>query len=314
MQRLNESSLVVSFDRAFRQWTTFRHDVRSFASQTPLRMTAVGYCSTLVRSIAPLLVMEKEHRRSPMRRGASDPSLSFAPAPSPRCEVGLRNALSSKLHFAVARVAIAILLLFTVLSPAAEPVLSPKVADRLKQLETKLSSVRTLKVNFVQEKEMAILENKLILKGRITLQQPDKVAWRVHSPVRYGLCIDGPTLRQWSEDTGSVSQISLAGNPIFTAAVKQIQSWFSGNYTGLAKEFNIALLQDSPLIVQFTPRATSPTREMIRRIVMRFGSDERYLKSMEVDEAGGDKMRIAFSDTVVNPVLSKADWDVKSND
>ena len=208
-----------------------------------------------------------------------------------------------------------LVLLFAAASTfAAEPSLSPKVADRLKHLESKLSSVKTLKVDFVQEKEMAILEKKLVLKGRITLQQPDKVAWRVQSPLRYGICIDGATLRQWSEDTGSVQQISLAGNPIFTAAVKQIQSWFSGNYTGLSKEFSVAILQDSPLIVQFTPRAASPAREMIRRIVMSFGSDERFLKSMEVDEASGDKMRVAFANTILNPVLTKADWDVKSND
>ena len=185
----------------------------------------------------------------------------------------------------------------------------PGVAERLRQLESQLSRVQTLQVNFVQEKQRAILEQTLVLQGRITLQQPDKIAWRVRSPIRYGLVIQGATLRQWSEDTPSVQQFSLAGNPVFAAAVKQIQSWFSGNYLALAREFNVAVLAESPLVIGFTPHEGSPAREVIQRIVMRFGEDERFLKRLEVVEAGGDTMTITFSDPVFNPALAGEEWD-----
>ena len=203
--------------------------------------------------------------------------------------------------------AVALCLACQVFLSAAE--VSPEVAERLRQLESKLSSVQTFKVDFVQEKHMAILEQKLVLKGRITLQQPDKMAWRVRSPIRYGMVIQGSTLRQWSEDTQAVQQLSLAGNPVFAAAVKQIQSWFSGSYLALTREFNVTLLAGSPLVLEFTPRAGSPTREVIQQIVMRFGEDERYLKRLEVTETGGDTMSITFSDHALNPALDKDEWD-----
>lgn len=186
---------------------------------------------------------------------------------------------------------------------------SLQIAERLRELESKLSSVEALKVNFVQEKHMAILEQKLVLRGRITLQQPDKIAWRVRSPIRYGMVLQGATLRQWSEDTQAVQQFSLAGNPVFAAAVKQIQSWFSGSYLALTREFNVAMPCASPLVLEFTPRAGSPTREVIRRIVMRFGEDERFLSRLEVAETGGDTMSITFADPALNPALSKEEWD-----
>ena len=194
----------------------------------------------------------------------------------------------------------------------ANPAPSPEVARCLKELDSKLASVQTLKVNFVEEKEMSILEQKLVLKGRITLQKPDKIAWRVQSPIRYAMVIDRATLRQWSDDTQAVQQFSLTGNPIFATAIKQIQSWFSGNYLVLTSDFDVVLAAKSPLVLQFTPHADSPARDMIVRIVMRFGSDERFLDSLEVDETGGDKMRIAFSSAQLNPPLGKAEWDVKS--
>lgn len=203
----------------------------------------------------------------------------------------------------------AICLGFDLLGAAAEPEVAPLVAERLRQLESNLSTVNTLKVDFIQEKQMAILEQKLVLKGRISLQQPDKIAWRVQSPVRYAMVIQGTTLRQWSEDTQAVQQFSLGGNPVFSAAVKQIQSWFSGNYLALTREFNVTLLSASPLAFEFLPRAGSPAREMIARIVMRFGPDERFLKSLEVVESGGDTMRITFTETTLNPVLTKEEWN-----
>jgi len=198
---------------------------------------------------------------------------------------------------------------FSFLATAGEPEVAPQVTERLRQLESKLATVQTLKVNFVQEKQMAILEQKLVLKGRITLQQPDKIAWRVQSPIRYAMVIQGATLRQWSEETQDVQQFSLTGNPVFATAVKQIQSWFSGNYLALTHEFNVSLLAESPLAFQFTPRAGSPAREMIVHIIIRFGADERFLKSLEVVESGGDTMRIIFSDTTLNPALTKEEWN-----
>jgi len=192
---------------------------------------------------------------------------------------------------------------------AAEPEVPARIAERLRQLESQLSSVRTLQVDFVQEKQMAILEQKLVLKGRISLQQPDKMAWRVRSPIRYGMVIQGSTLRQCSEDTRDIQQFSLAGNPVFAAAIKQIQNWFSGNYLALTRDFHVALPSESPLVIEFTPRAGSPAREVIQRIVMRFGADERFLKRLEVTETGGDTMGITFSDPAFNPALTAEEWD-----
>ena len=203
--------------------------------------------------------------------------------------------------------AVALILACQVFLSAAE--VAPDVAERLRQLESKLSSVQTFQVDFVQEKHMAILEQKLVLKGRITLQQPDKMAWRVRSPIRYGMVIQGSTLRQWSEDTQAIQQFSLGGNPVFAAAIKQIQSWFSGNYLALTHDFNVSMTSGSPLVLEFTPRTGSPTREVIKRIVMRFGEDERYLSRLEVTETGGDTMSIAFSNPNLNPALAREEWD-----
>lgn len=54
-------------------------------------------------------------------------------------------------------------------------------------LGKKVSDFTTLKAEFVQEKEMALFKDKLVMKGRLYLRKPDRIAWHVDSPVRYSI-------------------------------------------------------------------------------------------------------------------------------
>ncbi len=103
----------------------------------------------------------------------------------------------------------------------------------LNDLGKKVSDFTTLKTDFVQEKEMAMFKEKLVMKGRIYLQKPNKVAWHVDSPVRYSVLITDKLIRQWDEDTNKVQEISLAKNPIFQNVLNQLTVWFSGDYGSL---------------------------------------------------------------------------------
>src|SRR3990172_184149 len=77
----------------------------------------------------------------------------------------------------------------------------------LKSIGKKVSDFKTLKTNFTQEKEMAMFKEKLVIKGRIYLQKPNKVAWHVDKPLRYSILITDKFIRQWDEDTNQVQEL-----------------------------------------------------------------------------------------------------------
>jgi len=58
------------------------------------------------------------------------------------------------------------------------------VEDVLSRLEVKMSDIKTLQTGFVQEKNLAIFDRKIILKGKIFLQKPNLFAW--HTKEFYG--------------------------------------------------------------------------------------------------------------------------------
>ncbi|MDO9287301.1 MAG: outer membrane lipoprotein carrier protein LolA, partial [Thermodesulfovibrionales bacterium] len=70
------------------------------------------------------------------------------------------------------------------------------ISGLLRRLGEKISAFKSLKTDFIQEKELAIFKNKIILKGRIYLQKPGRLAWHVDKPVKYSVVITDKSIRQ----------------------------------------------------------------------------------------------------------------------
>jgi len=202
-----------------------------------------------------------------------------------------------------------LLLFFTTVLSAADE--SPDVTDMLRRLGENVSTFKNLKTEFVQEKNLAIFRNKIILKGRIFLQKPDKIAWHVDEPVKYSVVITDKSIRQWDEDTNRVQETALSGNPVFQNILNQLTVWFSGNYVPLLKDYDVRLLQKSPLVFEFIPKKSSAAGKFIKGITISLREDERYLKQIRILEISGDSTTIIFKDTIFDVPAENLDFEVK---
>jgi outer membrane lipoprotein-sorting protein len=206
-------------------------------------------------------------------------------------------------------------------SPATQPApnattqpptpLSLATLDRLQQ---SLKTVQTVESDFVQEKKLAILDHLLMIKGHFALAKPDRLIWIVHEPVRYAVRIEGEEVRQWDEDTNHVDVIHLAGDPTFKAVSEQIQAWFLGNYDTLAKSYDVNVLSENPLSLEFIPKSDTMVAKVISRVKVTFSGDQRYIQTMVIDEAGGDSNTIHFVGAVVNQPIKDDTWRIPPND
>lgn len=185
------------------------------------------------------------------------------------------------------------------------------VHDMLRGLGEKVSNFKSLKTNFVQEKNLAIFKNKIILRGRIYLQKPNKIAWHVDEPVKYSVLITDKSIRQWDEDTNQVQEMSLSGNPVFQNVLNQLAVWFSGDYVSLLKDYDVLLLWKSPLVFEFIPKKGNVAGKIIKSITISVRDDERYLKQIKILEISGDSTTIIFKDTIFNAPIDNLDFEVK---
>jgi len=193
------------------------------------------------------------------------------------------------------------------LSPAPGPGLSATIS----RLEAHASRLKTLKTDFVQEKNLAAFRNTLTLRGRIFMERGGRLAWHVDEPVRYSVLITDKVIRQWDEETQQVREIPLSGNPMLRAALDQISVWFNGDYSAALQEYEVDLVQERPIIMRFTPRPTALTARVLKSIELSFRNNEEYLERILILEVGGDSTLIRFENTILNSPLKEADFEVE---
>ena len=195
---------------------------------------------------------------------------------------------------------------------AAETVVQPAdLSVFLRTIGKKASSFKTLKTEFIQEKKMVMFKNKLVMKGRIYLEKPNKIAWHVDSPVRYSVLITDKLIRQWDEDTNKVQEISLAKNPIFQNVLGQMTVWFSGEYGSLLDTKDVRIKNRDPRVIEFVPRDNNVSKKVIKSITITFREDQNYLQQLRIQENSGDVTTINFLHTILNAPLTSKQFEVK---
>lgn len=221
--------------------------------------------------------------------------------------------MACKLIRSIAAVLLAVLLACPVFAGENPDGGTENLVAFLNALGKKVSDFKTLKTDFTQEKEMAMFKDKLVLKGRIYLEKPNKVAWHVDSPLRYSVLITDKLIRQWDEDTNQVQEISLTKNPIFQNVLNQLTVWFSGDYSSLIEDNAVRIVKHDPLEIEFLPLEKNITKKVIKSITITFRDDQKYLRQIRILEQSGDITTIHFTNTRLNAPLDKSDFEVKGH-
>lgn len=188
---------------------------------------------------------------------------------------------------------------------------NPEVEPLLKRLEGKISGVKTLETEFIQEKKLAVFNNAVVLEGKVFIQEPDLFSWHTDKPVRYVMVIKGDIIKQWDEDTKQVQSLSLSRNPTFLVAVNQMKVWFSGNYISLLKDYEARVVTSQPIVLEFTPKPSAAAFNIIKKVRMAFQEDERYISRIDIEEKNQDSTSLVFINTKINSPINSSAWELR---
>ncbi len=186
--------------------------------------------------------------------------------------------------------------------------------DVIAHIQKQLHGITSVEADFVEQKELAMLNHTLTITGHIGLAKPDRLIWIVRRPVQYAVRIEGDEVRQWDEDTNHVEVIHLGGDPTFRAVSQQIQAWFLGDYKVLGDSYDVYLTQAQPVSLAFIPNGQSMVSKLIKRIDVTFNPDETYIETMVLRETGGDVTAIHFINTRVNQPMTEGTWEMPPNE
>ena len=183
-------------------------------------------------------------------------------------------------------------------------------AALLEKLENSFSSIQTVQARLRQDKKLKMFNRTIVMEGRLSLEHPGKLAWRIDSPIRYALILDGDHALQWDEDSNKVQKMKTHGDPVFEEVIGQIEKWFSGEFISLLEEYDLTVKSSEPPVLEFVPKAEGMVGKVIRRLTISVRADLRYVERIAIEDMGGDQTIISFHDTRLNDPVPASEWEV----
>lgn len=188
------------------------------------------------------------------------------------------------------------------------PVVGEGLIDRLQKHGETVSSFQA---EFTQEKVLAMFNQPVIFKGRLTIVRPDKLRWEFTSPTVSALIFAGDRGMRCDEQ-GMNSSFDLRSDPVMRIVAEQLWLWLGGDYNRLGEKYE--LIETGSTTLQVQPKQDG-VKEYIDRVVIRFDEQTLQPELVEILETGGDSTRIHFTSYRINGEFSSRLFsDCLSND
>lgn len=154
-----------------------------------------------------------------------------------------------------------------------------------------------IKSDFVQEKNLNMLSEKIISKGVFYFKRENKVRLEYRQPFTYLLIInDGKLL---IKDDAKSTQMDMHKNKIFQEVNNIIVSCVSGTAIG-SKDFDVKMLENaSQLKLEMKP-ATKGLKDFFSSIYIFIDKKDYSVVRIEMNEVSGDNTIINFTNKELN--------------
>lgn len=164
------------------------------------------------------------------------------------------------------------------------------------------ASVNSITSDFIQEKSLSVLSQKIISKGTFCFQKENNVRWEYTEPYRYLIIISSN--KMYMRDEKTKKQMDIQSNPMFQQMNKFISGCIQGDILRNDNDYNIDYLESgSSYFVKLTPK-NEKMKQMIAEVDIWFDKDDMSVTSLRMVESGNDYTRINFINKKLNAEIS----------
>lgn len=165
-------------------------------------------------------------------------------------------------------------------------------------------AMRTMQADFVQTKHLKMLGDRMVARGRMHCQQPDRLRWEYTSPYTYTLVMNGDRVMTGKGASRKVAD--MKGNRAFREVGRVMMNSLVGRSLTDSKDFRVSMA-DTP--AEYVATLTPQRKEMkalYTRIVLHFSRRTAIVSKVVLHEANGDRTDIELHNVVTNKPLGEA--------
>lgn len=171
----------------------------------------------------------------------------------------------------------------------------PGFKDKLVTLSGK---VNTIESDFVQEKNLSILANKITSKGHFCYKRDNNIRWEYQQPYPYLIIISNNKI--FIKDDNDQKQYDIQGNRMFQEMNRFISGCIQGDILKNEQEYKVGYFEDDKsYFVSLVPNAEK-MRQMLNEVQIWFNRSDLTVSRIVMLESGGDYTKIDFINKKLN--------------
>ena len=166
-----------------------------------------------------------------------------------------------------------------------------------KALQTKNDTTNTIISDFVQEKKLEVLSEKIITKGKFYFKKPQKLRWEYTEPFDYIIIInDGKVM---IDDEGSKSEFDMENNKLFRQINDLLVNLVRGQIFD-SDDYQAQFMQNSDSYKVKLKPVDKKLKEYINKIHIVFNKETLAVQQVKMTEKSGDYTLINFENKRLN--------------
>jgi outer membrane lipoprotein-sorting protein len=173
------------------------------------------------------------------------------------------------------------------------PVVEPRPV--LQELQHKMSEVRSLYLEFTQERHLKLFTEPLKSEGVMLLERAGSIRWETTAPYESILLGNPKSVAQFENNDGEWKKLKLGFPQLLRRVMEQIALIHQGKIDALTNDFGISVEREpEDIVVKLIPKEATIS-SMMSSLVVKLRRDFSATREVLTYEPGGDFTRIIFN-------------------
>jgi outer membrane lipoprotein-sorting protein len=173
-----------------------------------------------------------------------------------------------------------------------EPKAVPDPRPILQELQRKMASVRSVYLEFTQERQLKLFADALKTKGVMLIERPDQIRWETTEPYQSILLANQKSVAQFEFEDGKWKRLRV-GFPQIKRVMDQMALMHQGKIDALNADYTISATTNGMTIISLVPKDET-VRGVLSSIDIHLLPDLSATREVVMHEPSGDLTRIVF--------------------
>ena len=173
-----------------------------------------------------------------------------------------------------------------------QPVADPGLL--LQDLQRKMSSLRSVQLEFTQERQLKLFTEPLTSEGVMLIGRPDLIRWETTAPYQSIMLGDKKSVAQFEKDADGWKKLKLGFPQLLKRVMEQMALMNQGKLNALTSDFTITVATNRSVAVLTLVPKDEKVRAMLASLEVKLPPDFSASREVVMNEPNGDFTRIRF--------------------